>query len=221
MMNFGVIMFKPVIVAKKSWWVPERNSDLLAVQINQPEEYQQAVRWKMETLAQEWGLDRALASANQYLREDGGLELPQPEDEEQLVQFVLENNSRLLEMVSEGDPSVSKPADPKLARITVRHHQSLNWEDFLTAGGATNPGTFDSFRDRDSTDELAGLSDLDLDKIFDALGGVKNSNDGATKDLGSIAKKLKGLSIEDLLQEMDKASDDKSRTTSKSKQKSK
>ena len=214
-------MFKQVIVAKKSWWVPERNSDLLAVQINQPDQYRKAIRLKMEKLAQEWGMERALASANQYLREDGGLELPPPEDEEQLVQFVLENNSRLLEMVSEGDPSVSKPADPKSARITVRHHQNLNWEDFLTAGGATNTGTFDSFSGGNLTDELAGLSDLDLDQIFDALGEAKNSNDGPSKDLSAIAKKLEGLSIEDLLQEMNKASNDKSRTTSKSKQKSK
>jgi hypothetical protein len=130
-MNFGVDMFKPVIVAKKSWWVPERNSQLLAVQINLPEEYRKAIRRKMEKLAQEWGMERALESANQYLREDGGLELPPPEDEEQLVQFVLENNSRILDMVNEGDPAVSKPAEPKLALIAVED-QSLNWEDFLT-----------------------------------------------------------------------------------------
>jgi hypothetical protein len=85
----------------------------------------------MESLAEKFGLERALASANQYLREDGGLELPTPEDEEQLVQFVLENNSRILEMVNEGDPAVSKPAEPKLALIAVED-QSLNWEDFLT-----------------------------------------------------------------------------------------
>ena len=124
-------MFKPVIVAKKSWWVPERNSQLLAVQINLPEEYQQAVRWKMESLAEKFGLERALASANQYLREDGGLELPPPEDEEQLVQFVLENNSRIQEKVNAGDPAVSKPADPEDAKLAVKD-QELNWEDFLT-----------------------------------------------------------------------------------------
>ena len=124
-------MFKPVIVANKSWWVPEKNSQLLAVQINQPEEYQQAIRWKMETLAQEWGLERAVESANNYLKQDGALELPLAEDEEQLVELVLLNSSRIAEKVNEGDPAVSKPAEPKLAKIAVED-QEMNWEDFLT-----------------------------------------------------------------------------------------
>ena len=124
-------MFKPVIVANKSWWVPERNSQLLAVEINQPEEYQQAIRWKMETLAEEWGLQAAVESANNYLTQDGALELPPVSDEELLVQLVLENNSRILEKINAGDPAVSKPAEPKLAEIAVKD-QDLNWEDFLT-----------------------------------------------------------------------------------------
>ena len=123
-------MFKPVIVANKSWWVPERNSQLLAVEIERPEEYRQAIRWKMETLAQEWGLSQAVESANNYLRQDGGLKLPRVEDEEMLVQLVLEN-SRIAEKVNAGDPAVSKPADPKTAKIVVED-QELNWEDFLT-----------------------------------------------------------------------------------------
>jgi hypothetical protein len=120
-----------VIVANKSWWVPERNSQLLAVQIDLPEEYQQAVRWKMETLAEEWGLEKALASANNYLKQDGALELQQPADEEQLVQMVLENSSRILEKINEGDPIVARPAAPKEALIAVED-QKMNWEDFLT-----------------------------------------------------------------------------------------
>jgi hypothetical protein len=130
-MNFGADMFKPVIVANKSWWVPERNSQLLAVQIDQPEEYQQAIRWKMETLAQEWGLQRAVESANNYLKQDGALELPLAEDEEQLVELVLLNSSRISEKVNEGDPAVSKPAEPKLAELAAKD-QEVNWEDFLT-----------------------------------------------------------------------------------------
>ena len=124
-------MFKPVIVANKSWWVPERNSQLLAVQIDRPEEYQQAIRWKMESLAEDWGLERALASANHYLRQEGATYLPTPGDEEQLVQFVLEKNSRIMEKINAGDPTVAKPAAPKRALIAVED-QKLNWEDFLT-----------------------------------------------------------------------------------------
>jgi hypothetical protein len=124
-------MFKPVIVANKSWWVPENDSQLLAVQIDRPEKYQQAIRWKMARLAREWGLERALASANNYLQQDGALELPPVEDEEQLVQLVLENNSRIMEMVNAGDPEVAKQASHKEALIAVED-QMLNWEDFLT-----------------------------------------------------------------------------------------
>jgi hypothetical protein len=124
-------MFKTVIFDGKSWWVPEKNSQLLAVEIERPEEYRQAIRWKMETLAEEWGLRQAVESANNYLMQDGALKLPRVEDEEHLVQLVLENNSRILEKVNAGDPAVSKPADPKTAKIVVED-QELNWEDFLT-----------------------------------------------------------------------------------------
>ena len=124
-------MFKPTIVANKSWWVPERNSQLLAVEISQPEEYRQAIRLKMEALAKEWGMQAALESANNYLTQDGALELPPVEDEELLVQLVLENNSRIAEKVNAGDPAVSKPAEPELAKIAVED-QEMNWEDFLT-----------------------------------------------------------------------------------------
>jgi hypothetical protein len=124
-------MFKTLIFEGRSWWVPERNSQLLAVQIERPEEYRQAIRWKMEKLAVEWGLEAAVESANNYLGQEGALELPLVEDEELLVQLVLENNSRIIEKVNAGDPAVSKPATPELARIAVED-QEINWEDFLT-----------------------------------------------------------------------------------------
>jgi hypothetical protein len=85
----------------------------------------------METLAQAWGLERAVESANNYLKQDGALELPPVEDEEFLVELVLLNNSRIAEKVNAGDPAVSKPAKPELAKIAVED-QEMNWEDFLT-----------------------------------------------------------------------------------------
>ena len=125
-------MFKPVIVANKSWWVPENHGRLLAVQIDQPQQYQQAIIDKMANLAEEWGgLERALASANNYLRQEGSTYLPIPEDVEQLVEFVIQNNSRIAEMVNEGDPEVANPAPPQEAKYQVEN-QEMNWEDFLT-----------------------------------------------------------------------------------------
>ena len=75
-------------------------------------------------------MQAALESANNYLTQDGGLELPHEVDEELLVQLVLEN-SRIAEKVNAGDPAVSKPAEPKEAKMSVED-QELNWEDFLT-----------------------------------------------------------------------------------------
>lgn len=131
-LNSKAPVFKPVIVAKKSWWVPENNGQLLAVQIDQADQYQQAIISKMANLAEEWGgLERALESANNYLRQEGSTYLPKPEDVEQLVEFVIQNNSRIAEMINEGDPEVANPAPTKEAIYLVKN-QELNWEDFLT-----------------------------------------------------------------------------------------
>ena len=54
-LNCKAPVFKPVIVANKSWWVPENYGQLLAVQIDQAEQYQQAIVDKMAKLAEEWG----------------------------------------------------------------------------------------------------------------------------------------------------------------------
>jgi hypothetical protein len=188
-------MFKPTIIANKSWWVPEKNSQLLAVPIDQPEAYQQAVRWKMEELAQKWGLERALMSANNYLTQDGALELPPVEDEEQLVELVLLNSSRIAEKVNAGGPSGVEAGGAQ-------------------AGGNSGEG---------SGAELGGLSDLDLDNIFDELGKPEKPKGGprapkgttkgaprapkgpATKGPTVIPKELEGLGLESLLDELDAA----------------
>jgi hypothetical protein len=131
-LNCKAPVFKPVIVANKSWWVPENNGQLLAVQIDQAEQYQQAIISKMANLAEEWGgLERALASANHYLRQEGSTYLPNPGDLEQLVEFVIQNNSRIAEKINEGDPEVANPASTEEAVYWV-NNQEINWEDFLT-----------------------------------------------------------------------------------------
>jgi hypothetical protein len=131
-LNCKAPVFKPVIVANKSWWVPENYGQLLAVQIDQPQQYQQAIVDKMAKLAEEWGgLERALASANNYLRQEGSTYLPKPENVEQLVEFVIQNNSRIAEKINEGDPEVANPAPTEEAIYCV-NNQEMNWEDFLT-----------------------------------------------------------------------------------------
>ena len=150
-------MFRPIIFQNKSWWVPEGNSQLLAVQIDQPEEYHQAVIWKMAKLAEEWGFERALASANHYLQQDGGLPLPQPSDEEQLVEFILQSNSRLAEMVNWNSPEMSESATPESARWALEDQQ-INWEDFLT-DAVIYPKKIYSGSNMESENQLKDLSD--------------------------------------------------------------
>jgi hypothetical protein len=86
----------------------------------------------MANLAEAWGgLERALASANNYLRQEGATYLPNPGDLEQLVKFVIQNNSRIAEKINEGDPEVANPAPTEEAVYCVED-QEMNWEDFLT-----------------------------------------------------------------------------------------
>lgn len=124
-------MFKPVTIAKKLWWVPAANSQKLAVEISQPEEYEQAVRWKMETLVEQAGLPAAYKTANRINLGDGGLPLELPANPEHLVDQMLEN-SRVLELVRLGAPEKSEPANKEAALLAVQSQRELNWADFLT-----------------------------------------------------------------------------------------
>jgi len=69
-------VFKPVIVANKSWWVPENNGQLLAVQIDQPQKYKKAIISKMANLAEEWGGDGTGAGISEQLPTTGGVNVP-------------------------------------------------------------------------------------------------------------------------------------------------
>ena len=124
-------MFKPVIIAKKSWWVPAENRQKLAVEISRPEDYKQAIRRKMEMLADKEGLEAAYQTANQINRADGGLSLMEPEDSEHLVNQMLEN-SRVLEMIKWGSPEKAEPASKEDAMFAVKDQPTLNWGVFLT-----------------------------------------------------------------------------------------
>ena len=124
-------MFKPVIIAKKSWWVPAENRQKLAVEISRPEDYRQAIRWKMETLVESQGLEAAYKTANQINREDGGLPLEPPANSEHLVNQMLEN-SRVLEMIKWGSPEKAQPASREDAMFAVKDQPTLNWGVFLT-----------------------------------------------------------------------------------------
>ena len=124
-------MFKPVIIAKKSWWVPASHSQKLAVEISRPEEYEQAIRWKMEKLVEAQGLEAAYKTANQINRGDGGRPLEPPYNSEHLVNQMLEN-SRVLEMVNWGSPEKAESASKEDAMFAVKNQAGLNWGDFLT-----------------------------------------------------------------------------------------
>ena len=126
-------MFKPVIVANKSWWVPEENSLRLAVKLSNPEDYRQAILWKMETLVDQWGLQKAAKLADKIMRQEGALALDQTYNAEHLVTQVLENSLRIGLMIKAGNPAWAEPADPEEARAAVEAQaEEMNWETFLT-----------------------------------------------------------------------------------------
>jgi hypothetical protein len=126
-------MFKPVIVANKSWWVPEKRSLMLAVRLDNPEDYHQAILWKMETLVDELGLAKAIKVADKILRQEGALALDQIYNAEHLVTQVLENSLRIGMAIKEGDPEIAQPADPKEALAMVEAQaEEMTWATFLT-----------------------------------------------------------------------------------------
>jgi hypothetical protein len=126
-------MFKPVTVANKSWWVPEKRSLMLAVRLDNPEDYHQAILWKMETLVDELGLAKAIKVADKILRQEGALALDQIYNAEHLVTQVLENSLRIGMAIKEGDPEIAQPADPKEALAMVEAQaEEMTWATFLT-----------------------------------------------------------------------------------------
>ena len=125
-------MYKPVIVANESWWVPAENGLKLAVKITDPENYHQAVESKLEALINQLGLEKAHKLANRILEQEGALELWPPANAGQLVSAILDNSSRLAEEIREGRPDRSEPADEEEAVSLVEDQLELTLEDFLT-----------------------------------------------------------------------------------------
>lgn len=125
-------MFKPVIVAKKSWWVPANDGLKLAVQIDRPEQYQEAVLWKMERLVQAMGLEPATALADRMLRQDGAPALEPTYNPEHLVEQVLENSLDLRCMIREGSPVMAQAQEEQEATRLVEEQAELTWGNFLS-----------------------------------------------------------------------------------------
>ncbi len=125
-------MFSPVQVANKSWWVPSENSQMLAVHLDNPANYQQAVEAKMESLILAIGLEPAAALTDYLLRQEGATYLPEVDSPDQLVSLVLENSLRIAEKIKEGHPDRAEPADKADALAMVELQEELGWEGFLT-----------------------------------------------------------------------------------------
>ncbi len=161
-------MFKPVFVANKPWWVPENNSQTLAVQISNPEEYRQAVILKMEELADQAGLEEASHLAVQILTDEGALKPWGPATStEELVAWVLENSVRVACMIREGGPDMAEPASAEDAKEAVEMQAELDWGEFLTSGSIQVGQQGDGGNAGGAG--LREISDVELDEIFDDL----------------------------------------------------
>lgn len=119
-------MFKPVIVANKSWWVPLLHSQALAVELSDPKDYRQAVEDKVLRLLEQAG-EGARDQVEAYL---GPQVVESSLDPEDLMWAVL-GHLRVAERIQEGDPLEAEPAPEEDARAAVAAQPDLELAAFL------------------------------------------------------------------------------------------
>lgn len=118
---------KLVNVQKQLWWVPERNSALLAVPIQTEQEYYPAIRDKLVALMEKAG--PGVLDLVTRIMEPQGLVVEPTKDLERLASQVLATAS-VGEMVREGYPT-GPAATTAAATMAVRDQPSLELTDFL------------------------------------------------------------------------------------------
>lgn len=130
--NSGPVSFKPVKIAGKSWWVPKVHSAELAVPLENPVLYRQAIRAKMVELIRKEGLAEARARVADILAGDHiNLDDPLEDSPEQLVREILEKSPATSMKVWEGDPAASEPASLADATQAVADQADLDLVDLL------------------------------------------------------------------------------------------
>ena len=114
--------------ASKSWWVPASAPQRLAVELDDPEQFQAALTDKVQALVDKAGGDEAaMELVNPVLRELGQQEVEMGANvAEQLLK-----QDRLALLAMEGSPEVDKPAPPEVARRAVAAQAELQLLDLL------------------------------------------------------------------------------------------
>lgn len=115
--------------ANEWWWVPKSAPLELAVRINSPEEYPQAVLEKVQGLVdKEGGQALALKLANQ-VRQERGFDPVDPGDKT-LAQVLVES-SPLEQAVWEHSPEQDQLANPEMCREAISEQKDLDLQAML------------------------------------------------------------------------------------------
>jgi hypothetical protein len=125
---------KLVVFQGKSWWVPEENSISLAVQLQDPEDYQEycrAINDKLLDLIAKAGPFPEVLAKVRWAMEPQGVAIEETNDPEQLVEQILATAS-VGEMVRSGAPGLAKPASKEEAQEAVEAQEALELLDFLS-----------------------------------------------------------------------------------------
>ncbi len=121
-------MSKLYRAASKSWWVPASAPQRMAVELDDPEQFQAALTAKVQALVDKEGGDKeAMALVNPVLRELGHPEVEQGANvAEQLL-----NQEPLALLAMEASPELDSPASPEVARRAVAAQEELRLLDLL------------------------------------------------------------------------------------------
>ena len=119
-------MFKPTHVASKSWWVPSAYQIPLAVPLDSPDQYLEAIRGKVNRLLAGRSPEELGRILEDYLGPETGL--VNPANRGEVLESIL-GHPRVLEMVKAGSPDEADVAEQPLAAI--RDQDGLDLEGFL------------------------------------------------------------------------------------------
>jgi len=123
-------MFKPTVIQKRSWWVPCVHPLALAVPLDDPARYREAVQEKVEKLVRVTPLAEAQRLVGMYCGPTASVMGKESLDEVKvsLLQYPGMNN-----LLAAGDPARVEPLEAEYVDEVVKAQADLRLEDVLEA----------------------------------------------------------------------------------------